>query len=613
MVVYSIVSRSGPSSTMTGMYTTTGTGSAGQVNSSATATTSSMTAYATSTGLPNCFDRSPFDRTINGGYLILCNTALLGNDLMSANGTNLAECIAACNAQSTGPAGKVCVAVTFDITTSRDQCRLKNNIGVVDAGANDLSEAAIIVTGAYAPQIMFTTAASTMSSTAAPGTSTPSTALVSSSMTNTAPGTSTTASTPSTTSTSTSPAPFPTATSATGALCPGYNNQVVKIGGSFYQVECSTDTNGDTLTANTTTAASLAECGGFCNLYNLAIPFGCVGVTMLLTSASSNCYLKSRIIGTEFRAQDDSLRLIYPGYPTPTDPMSTATSTGVALSSSQATSSTGTSTFSSSSTGPTATGALCPGYNGQVLYFSSYGGSNYEIECSTNFADTGLSAIIATSLTDCINQCSFLNLNTETPQCVGVTFLNPPQTSPPGNNCFPKGSVNTIVRGVSQDDSARLIFQNYPSVTDMGTTGLSSTPTRTLISGTPSSSTTQSTTPATATASSTSTPVTSTTSTISTSSTLTSSGTSVPSPTGSLCPTYNFQIIQAGAQQYEIECGYELTGRDLGIENQTRYFVSFTNKYRPPVLPISEHPVLSSVYRRLHLLEREHCDFMSCG
>ena len=614
MVVYSIGGRSGYSSTMTGISTNSGTASLSQVRSSTTPTTSSMTSYATSTGVPNCYDRSPFDNTINRGYLILCNTALPGFDLMSVNGNNLAECIAACNAHSSGNATEVCVAVTFDITASSNQCRLKSNIGVVNAGAEDLSEAAVIVTGAYAPQIVFSSAGSTTSTTTAPTALTSSTATISGSLTDTAGVLSSSGSTSSISSTSSSQGPIPTATNPTGPLCPTYNGQVVKIGGSFYQVECSTDTVGDTLVGNTTTAASLAECGGYCNLYNLAIPYGCIGVTLLLTSASSNCYLKSKITGTQFRVQDDSLRLIYPGYPTPSDPILTATATSGAVSSSIiATTSTATTTQSSSSTRPTATGALCPAYNFQTLYFSSYGGSDYEIECSTNFAYHDLTPVIATSLTDCINQCSFLNLNTETPQCVGVTFLNTQQTTPPTNNCYPKGSIITIVRGVPQDDSARLIFQGYPSATDMGTTGTTSSTltlssTSQLSSSMQSTSSTQSTsisssnaasstssstristsasastgtgtastgtgtgttstgtgTGTTSTGTGTSTANGSALTTISTSSTGTSS-TTVPSPTGSLCPNYSFQIIQAGNQQYEIECGFEIPGHDIGL------------------------------------------------
>ncbi|KAF7507284.1 hypothetical protein GJ744_010718 [Endocarpon pusillum] len=550
MVVYSIVGRAGSSLTMSGMSTSTGTSATVRVSSTTTATTSSMTGYVTSTGVPNCYDRSPFDRTVNDGYLILCNTALPGFDIMSANGSSLAECISRCNAFGFGNATQPCVAVSFDITASSNQCRLKSNITVVDAGADELSEAAVLVAGPYAPNITFASVASTATSTTASTGLSSSTATVSSTLTNGGGvgSNSASASTSSIGSTSMSQGPRPTVTNPVGPLCPTYNGQVVRVGGYLYQVECSTEVVGQTLEGNVTTAASLAECGGYCNLFNLAVPFGCVGVTFSLSSASKNCFLKSRITGTQYTVQDESLRLIYPGYPSPTDPILTA-SLATMGSSSSATgtiSTRGTTSQTSSSTGPTATAPLCPAYNYQTLYFPSYGGSYYEIECSTTLLDTGLAPVIATSLTDCINQCSFLNLNTESPQCIGVTYRNTAQTSPPSNNCNPKGSITTVVGGVPEDDSARLIWQGYPSGTNLGAM---STPTRTLSSTSQTSSGTT-----TSMASS----MTSTLATGTMSSTL-------PSPTGSVCPTYNFQIIQAGSQMYEVECGYELLGHDIGL------------------------------------------------
>lgn len=86
------------------------------ISSSVTATTS----YPTSTGTPNCLDRSPFTGTINAGYLILCDTALPGYDLAQVNGANLADCIAACNSYVASPSSQQssqqepCVAVEYD-------------------------------------------------------------------------------------------------------------------------------------------------------------------------------------------------------------------------------------------------------------------------------------------------------------------------------------------------------------------------------------------------------------------------------------------------------------------------------------------------------------------
>jgi hypothetical protein len=61
-------------------------------------------------------DRSPFAGTVNGGYLILCDTALPGYDLTQVNGESLADCIAACNsyAVSSSPQQLPCVAVEYD-------------------------------------------------------------------------------------------------------------------------------------------------------------------------------------------------------------------------------------------------------------------------------------------------------------------------------------------------------------------------------------------------------------------------------------------------------------------------------------------------------------------
>lgn len=43
-----------------------------------------------------------------------------------------------------------------------------------------------------------------------------------------------------------------------------------------------------------------------------------------------------------------------------------------------------------------------------------------------------------------------------------------------------------------------------------------------------------------------------------------SSSAAVAVPTASLCPNYNFTVVQEGNFQYEIECGYNPPGSDLG-------------------------------------------------
>jgi hypothetical protein len=108
------------SASITSIATTTwSTGSTSSPPSTSASTTSSITAttsYPTSTGTPNCLDRSPFTGTVNGGYLILCDTALPGYDLTQAIGGSLADCIAACNSYiaSSSPQRQPCVAVEYD-------------------------------------------------------------------------------------------------------------------------------------------------------------------------------------------------------------------------------------------------------------------------------------------------------------------------------------------------------------------------------------------------------------------------------------------------------------------------------------------------------------------
>ena len=70
----------------------------------------------TTTGNPNCYDRSPFDGTVNDNNLILCDTDLPGYDLEAVPASDIAACIDACSSyvpSSQGP----CVAVVFDIVS----------------------------------------------------------------------------------------------------------------------------------------------------------------------------------------------------------------------------------------------------------------------------------------------------------------------------------------------------------------------------------------------------------------------------------------------------------------------------------------------------------------
>ena len=109
----------GSTSTTSAPVTTASAVPASSISSISTLTSSLVTAttsYPTSTGTPNCLDRSPFTGTINAGYLILCDTDLPGYDLAQVNGANLADCIAACNSYVASPSSQQepCVAVEYD-------------------------------------------------------------------------------------------------------------------------------------------------------------------------------------------------------------------------------------------------------------------------------------------------------------------------------------------------------------------------------------------------------------------------------------------------------------------------------------------------------------------
>ena len=109
----------GLNSTTSAPVTTASAVPASSTSSVSTLTSSSVTAttsYPTSTGTPNCLDRSPFTGTINAGYLILCDTALPGYDLAQVNGADLADCMAACNSYvpSLSSQQEPCVAVEYD-------------------------------------------------------------------------------------------------------------------------------------------------------------------------------------------------------------------------------------------------------------------------------------------------------------------------------------------------------------------------------------------------------------------------------------------------------------------------------------------------------------------
>jgi hypothetical protein len=84
-------------------------------DSGAETTSATSTAYPapTTTGTPSCYDRSPYDGTVNDNYLILCDTDLPGIDLDKVSAANIADCIDQCSSYTTS-SGAQCVAAEFD-------------------------------------------------------------------------------------------------------------------------------------------------------------------------------------------------------------------------------------------------------------------------------------------------------------------------------------------------------------------------------------------------------------------------------------------------------------------------------------------------------------------
>jgi hypothetical protein len=103
MSVYVITSRTSPSTSSSVQPSTTST------------TSPSGTGYPTTTDDPNCFADNEFDSTVNGNYLILCDTDLPGFDLTATEAMDLQECIAQCGSYAPGGNGDRCVAVEYDI------------------------------------------------------------------------------------------------------------------------------------------------------------------------------------------------------------------------------------------------------------------------------------------------------------------------------------------------------------------------------------------------------------------------------------------------------------------------------------------------------------------
>jgi hypothetical protein len=137
-----------------------------------TTSTSTGSGWPTSTGDPNCFDGSNYDGTVNGNFLILCDTDLPGFNLEAVPAIDLTECIEDCSSYVPGGNGDQCVAIEYDIVSYssikevyahvlqlaiENPCKLKSGIGIVNRGGNLFAQAAILYGIPGAPPIVFGT------------------------------------------------------------------------------------------------------------------------------------------------------------------------------------------------------------------------------------------------------------------------------------------------------------------------------------------------------------------------------------------------------------------------------------------------------------------------
>lgn len=299
----------------------------------------------------------------------------------------------------------------------------------------------------------------------------------------------------------------------TSPLCPNYNHQVLNVNGDGYdyEIECSTSLQGVVLTSNSTTATSFSNCVRYCTLYNVALPYGCLGVNYIVSPAgvSPNCLLLGSISGTSYSAGNPAARLIYPGYPSPADPIfltasttllsstsSSQTSLAIISSSSSPLTSTTvpptlTTTSSPQPTTPRTTSVAstssatpfsqshCPAppstttttiYNsatfsyltytecpsptaspsGQCFYYDyssdpSRSSSNYEIECATSFNGVAQQPLLVTDFHDCISWCAYANKLVAN-SCTALTYLYGQNVQGGSNNCFRYSSISCANR-----------------------------------------------------------------------------------------------------------------------------------------------------------------------
>ena len=571
--------------------------------------------FPTSSGAPNCAGRSVFDGTVNSGYLILCNTGLAGTDLPRANGSSLADCISACTsfAGIGGPcvaatydptlsssqcglksaigavargaaeglqaaivaSGPNAPSIVFTVPPAQSTAGPTGGAaGAGGAGATTKTAASAAGGGGNGGGGVATTTGGSPASTggnngggggsggsnsgggnagtSAGGGGGGGAQTTTGPATNTGGGGGGGASTVISTSATTSDGAAAVATNPSGALCPTYGGKVILQGGSKYQILCDTNTSGNTILGNTTTVTSLNACIAQCNIFNIATPFGCIGVTYLSSSPENNCYLKSAVKSIEYRTVDDSALLIYDGYSQPTFPQLSASVGTVSASSTAAPTNAGPQ--------PTVTdvqGDICPTYNGRTVKLP--GDDAYYVICGADSGSNDISGNTRStdSLASCIGFCDAYNKANATvgsDGCVAVTFNRDNSK----DNCYLKNLVKPVLTQRPNIYFAHRIYAANPSGTDVSPlpTGTSASAGTTQIGGgvtNPGSSPTDASITIGGGASS-------GTTTSAASTTTAAPATAYP------CPASNLQniIAPAGAStKYQVECDYTFSGSNV--------------------------------------------------
>ncbi|KAL2441372.1 hypothetical protein ABEF95_014339 [Exophiala dermatitidis] len=373
-----------------------------QVSLSRSTTTTALS-FPTTTGVPNCFDRSPFDGTINDNYLILCDTELPGYDLEAVPANDIADCIDACDAYGPGSEGP-CIALEFDILASANPCHLKFDINVVNRGANAFAQAAIV----FHRKPIFESAIDNIK---------PCRKYINYNII------------------------LKIKHFADNDIYPNFgwqHNVDINVPNLSFVLLCDPD---DDCPLPVVQSSSIERQQRRCTAYSQGIDSG-------------------RLLYAGYPSIADPV-FSSTGTTTSQTVQTATTTTG-----SRVTSSTSTTSYSPLSCAPAPSASACPGTSPACYDYNIYGSDvNYEVECATIFTGSAIQPLLAFSLEDCIMWCQYQNL-LQPNSCVGLTFQEGSVGQGTSNNCYRYSSLTCATRGNSTFDSARMLYSGYPRMTD---------------------------------------------------------------------------------------------------------------------------------------------------